>query len=262
MTERPYKPKNGKPSKGKPRASGSSRTGSTPSRGGRPPRKRAEERPPPPESRSLIPRLVVATKNAGKVMEIITMLEGVALRIAGPDVISKLDSPTEDARTFAANARKKALHYSRSLRHDFVLADDSGLEIDALDGEPGVRSARLGGPSASDMDRVRLILSRMEKVSWELRDARFKCVVAIAKNGTVLATFEGQVDGKIAFEPSGSAGFGYDPIFFFPPMHRTFADLEPVEKNSVSHRHQAMRQAVAWLKEKFAAPEMTTPSSP
>jgi XTP/dITP diphosphohydrolase len=253
MTERPYKSKTGKPSKGKPKTAGSSKSSSRPSRP-RPPRKREEERPLPPEPRSLIPRLVVATKNTGKVMEIITMLEGVVLRIAGPELMTNIDAPSEDARTFTANARKKALHYSRSLRHDYVLADDSGLEIDALDGQPGVRSARLGGPSASDMDRVRLILSRMEKVPWEQRDARFKCVVAIAKNGTLLATFEGEVEGKIAFEPSGSAGFGYDPIFFFPPMHRTFADLEPVEKNSVSHRHQAMTQAIAWLKEKFSTP--------
>lgn len=197
--------------------------------------------------------VVLASKNPGKVAELAALLEGLPLHVAAPETIEKLSPPVEDGRTFAANARKKAVQYSRQLKGKVVIADDSGLEIDALNGQPGIRSARLGGPAASDMDRVRLILQKLEKMPWEKRGARFRCVVAIALNGKILGSFEGAVEGKIAFEPAGSNGFGYDPIFYFPPMSRTFAEMEPIEKNSVSHRHLAMANAALWIRERLAS---------
>ena len=190
--------------------------------------------------------LVLATRNPGKVRELAARLEGTPWRVLGPEAIENLPAPVEDGATFEANARKKAIHYSRLVDH-LVLADDSGLEIDALGGWPGVRSARVGGPGATDEDRIRLVLARMEDVPWERRSARFRCVLAIARRGEVLATFDGVVEGKIALEPEGGGGFGYDPIFFYPQMNRTFAEMTPAEKDSVSHRGQALDRAVGWL---------------
>jgi XTP/dITP diphosphohydrolase len=166
----------------------------------------------------------------------VTLLEGAPFRVIGPDLIADLPAPVEDGRTFEANARKKALHYSmlREIGLDaLVLADDSGLEIDALQGRPGVRSARLGGPSATDADRVHRILAELEETPWERRTARFRCVLAVARRGKILATFEGRVDGRIAFEPAGADGFGYDPIFFFVPAEMTFAQMTAAETNHV-----------------------------
>lgn len=196
------------------------------------------------------PELVMlATRNAGKLEELSAMLQRGRFRLVGPEYVAKLPRVTEDGATFTANARKKAIHYSRHASH-LVIADDSGLEIDALGGEPGVRSARLGGSGASDNDRVWLVLRKMEGVPWEKRTARFHCVIAIALKGEVLATFHGSCEGIIALEPAGSDGFGYDPIFFFPPMNRTFAEMSRIEKELVSHRGQALQRAVAWLHER------------
>ncbi len=192
--------------------------------------------------------LVLATRNPGKVRELAGRLEGTPWRVLGPEAIEGLPAPVEDGATFAANARKKAIHYSRLVDHP-VLADDSGLEIDALGGWPGVRSARVGGPGATDEDRIRLVLARMEDVPWEERGARFRCVLAVARRGEVLATFEGEVEGRIALEPEGGGGFGYDPVFFYPPMNRTFAEMTAAEKDSVSHRGRALDRAVAWLRD-------------
>ena len=192
--------------------------------------------------------LFIATKNPGKQRELEALLVESGLRVVGPELVAEMSAPVEDGRTFQANARKKAIYYSRAV-DSLVIADDSGLEIDALGGEPGVRSARLGGASATDDDRVRLVLRRMEGVPWERRGARFRCVIAIAQRGEVLADFEGSVEGRITYEPQGGEGFGYDPIFYFPPMDRTFADMTRAEKERVSHRGQALESAVAWLLE-------------
>jgi XTP/dITP diphosphohydrolase len=199
----------------------------------------------------------LATRNPGKVAELQERLEGRRIRVIGPESIAELGAPVEDGATFHANARKKALHYSRLVK-TLVLSDDSGLEVDALGGEPGVRSARLGGPSATDDDRVKLILRRLESVPWEKRGARFRCVLAVAAHGEILATFDGSVEGRIAFEPAGGAGFGYDPIFYYPPMDRTFAEMTRAEKDRVSHRGQALDRAVGWLIERLA-PAQTGP---
>jgi XTP/dITP diphosphohydrolase len=198
-------------------------------------------------------RLFLATRNPGKAEELQEILGPHGFAVVGPDRIRQLAAPVEDGSTFRANAVKKALHYSRLVDLP-VLADDSGLEVDALDGRPGVRSARLGGPSASDADRVRLILSQLERVPWEDRTARFRCVIAIAWQDEVLEEFEGAVEGRIAFEPAGAAGFGYDPIFYHEVMGRTFSELTSEEKHSVSHRGQALERAVGWLLEQSWSP--------
>jgi len=190
--------------------------------------------------------LVIASTNPGKAEELRELLADLPFHVHDSDIIRELGAPVEDGRTFEANARKKAIHYSRRL-DSLVIADDSGLEIDALDGEPGLRSARVGGPTATDADRVRLILRKMSDVVWDRRTARFSCSIAIARHGEVLACFSGRVKGRIAFEPDGSAGFGYDPIFYYPPMDMTFAAMTPAEKNHVSHRGQALARAVGWL---------------
>jgi XTP/dITP diphosphohydrolase len=199
--------------------------------------------------------LFVATKNPGKAREIAELLEGVPLKIVGPSLMRGLTAPVEDGATFEANAVKKALHYSRLVKYT-VLADDSGLEVDALDGKPGVRSARLGGPAATDADRVRLLLGMLEGVEWERRTARFRCAIAIARGGHLLATFDGAVEGVIAFEPEGASGFGYDPLFFYPDAGHTFAEMTPAEKHRVSHRGEALGQAVAWLRSRVERQEL------
>ncbi len=192
--------------------------------------------------------LFVATKNTGKARELAHLLEGGGLAVVGPALMRRLQAPVEDGATFEQNAVKKALHYSRLVDH-VVIADDSGLEIDALDGAPGVRSARFGGPAATDADRVRLVLARLDGVEWEQRTARFRCAIAIAREDKLLARFEGSVEGLIAFEPDGAEGFGYDPIFFYPPARKTFAEMAPEEKHRVSHRGEALGKAIDWLRD-------------
>lgn len=203
---------------------------------------------------SHLARLVVVSRNPGKVRELTALLAGAPFDVVGLDKYDRTPAPVEDGATFEANARKKAIHYSRLIRDQLVLADDSGLVVDALGGQPGVRSARLGGPAATDADRIRLILRKMERVPWERRSARFRCVIAIGFKGRVLATFEGEVAGRITFEPQGSGGFGYDPIFLYPEAERTFAEMLPGEKDQVSHRGQALERAVGWLREKAGVP--------
>ncbi len=173
-----------------------------------------------------------------------------------------MSPPAEDGLTFEANARKKAVYYAEQAHRagiievdGLVLADDSGLEIDAADGWPGVRSARVGGPAATDADRVRLVLHRLEGVPWEKRGARFRCVIAVAnRRDGILATFEGVAEGRIALQPAGAEGFGYDPVFFHEPAEMTFAEMTPAEKNRVSHRGQALERAGGWLLERAGIP--------
>jgi XTP/dITP diphosphohydrolase len=190
----------------------------------------------------------VATKNPGKAQELEELLQPHGLHAVGPERMRDLPAPVEDGTTFRANAVKKALHYSRLVDLP-VLADDSGLEVDALGGRPGVRSARLGGPSASDADRVRLVLSQLEGVAWEDRTARFQCVIAVARGDVLLSEFTGAVEGRVAFEPAGAGGFGYDPIFYYEPAAMTFSEMTAEEKHRVSHRGQALERAVGWLLE-------------
>jgi XTP/dITP diphosphohydrolase len=204
--------------------------------------------------------VVVASKNPAKAAELAAILGQTGIQVVGAEILAKLPAPHEDGATFTANARKKAIHYSRYVPFP-VIADDSGLCVDALDGQPGVRSARLGGPAATDGDRIRLVLRKLEGVPWEARTARFVCVLAVAQRGVVLATFDGEVEGVIDFEPKGSGGFGYDPVFFYPPAARTFAELEAGEKDRVSHRSQALSRAVGWLAENLRGTPEELPES-
>jgi XTP/dITP diphosphohydrolase len=154
----------------------------------------------------------------------------------------------ETGSTFAENARLKATAYARASGL-LTLADDSGLEVDALSGEPGTRSARYAGQGASDEDRYRLLLSKLEGVSWEGRTARFRCVIAVARPQGEVRIAEGTCEGVIAFEPKGEHGFGYDPVFYTPEHGQTMAELEPEVKNRISHRARAARGARRILQE-------------
>ena len=157
----------------------------------------------------------------------------------------------EDQPTFEANAHKKAEAYSRFALGAIVLADDSGLEVDALQGAPGVRSARYAATSAeenaSDAANNARLLAEMQTVSEDQRQARFVCVIVAARDGRALATFRGEAPGVILRVPRGSGGFGYDPLFYFPQLGKTFAELSAAEKARVSHRGQAFRKFLKWM---------------
>ena len=152
----------------------------------------------------------------------------------------------ETGDTFEENACIKARAYS-SLSGLLTLADDSGLEVDALGGEPGIRSARYGGLEGSDESRVKLLLNNLKDVPWEVRAARFRCVIAIALPSEKTEVVSGAVEGIIQYEPKGSNGFGYDPVFYLPHLDRTMAELSLEEKNGLSHRSQAAKKAAALL---------------
>jgi XTP/dITP diphosphohydrolase len=160
--------------------------------------------------------------------------------------LRELPSFEESASTFAENSAGKALHYSRFI-DEIVLADDSGLVVPALDGAPGVRSARYAGPNATDTDRVVKLLGEMKGKEGEDRRARFVCVIAIARQRHASAIVSDSTEGVLTMEPRGSDGFGYDPIFLFPELHRTFAELSQEEKNQHSHRGKAFRKLLALL---------------
>lgn len=185
-------------------------------------------------------RLLVATLNPGKVREIARALTPAGIHIVGLDYLHDKTPVEETGSTFEENARLKAEGYS--LRTELtVLADDSGLEVDALDGAPGVESARYGGPDLDDEGRNRLLVEALRGVSDPAkRTARFRCVLAVARRGRTLATFLGVIEGRILEEPRGSNGFGYDPLFFHPDSECTAAELTAVEKHRVSHRGQAI----------------------
>lgn len=186
-------------------------------------------------------RLLVATHNPGKLRELAALLSGSALQVASLADLGPVSEVEETGETFLDNAVRKAVAYSRHT-DGLTLADDSGLEVDALGGAPGVRSARYGGPGLTDEDRCQLVLKELENVAKEDRRARFVCVLALAQRGELLRTFQGVVEGLIAFEPRGTGGFGYDPIFYYPPKACAFGELLPADKDRVSHRGQALRE--------------------
>lgn len=157
-----------------------------------------------------------------------------------------LPSFVEDAPTFAENALGKALYYSR-LREGFVFADDSGLVVPALGGAPGVHSARYAGPSATSAERITTLLGELRGKTGSQRAAHFVCAIALAKQGRAIAVVTDRVDGEILDAPHGSGGFGYDPLFYFPPLKKTFAELPSHEKNQHSHRGKAFRKLLAAL---------------
>ncbi len=198
-------------------------------------------------------KLLVATTNPGKAREYRRLLEGIPIEITSLDQEHVTEEVEETGDTFEENARLKAATYA-SLSGLLTLADDSGLEVDALGGAPGVKSARYGGPqAASDEDRVRLLLGNLNGTGWQDRTCRFRCVIAIAWPSGQIKTVEGAVEGIVQYEPQGTNGFGYDPIFHVTSLGRTMAELPLKEKNGLSHRGQAARKAIALLKSEVKA---------
>ena len=188
-------------------------------------------------------KLVVATGNPGKIAEIAAALSAVQIDVAGLESIEDGPPVEETGSTFEENARLKAEAYSLRTEHA-VLADDSGIEVDALGRAPGVQSARYGGPGVDDPGRNRLILERLRDVPWERRTCRFRCVLAVARRGRTLATFQGVVEGRVALESSGANGFGYDPIFHHEGIGTTFGCISREEKQKLSHRGQAIARFI------------------
>jgi XTP/dITP diphosphohydrolase len=195
-------------------------------------------------------KLFLASSNPGKLGEF-RALAPTAAASARVELellpgFDSLPSFQENAPTFAENALGKALHYSR-LREGFVFADDSGLVVPALGGAPGVHSARYAGPTATSAERIAKLLGELRGKTGSQRAAHFACAIALAKQGHAIAVVTDRVDGEILDAPRGSAGFGYDPVFYFPPLKKTFAELTAEEKNQYSHRGKAFRKLLAAL---------------
>lgn len=187
-------------------------------------------------------RLLVATHNRGKILEYRALLSDLPLAVTWLDEQGIAEDVEETGATFVANASLKAAAYAQ-LTGLWTWADDSGLEVDALDGRPGVYSARYGGPGLSDADRYRRLLAELAAIAPQQRTARFRCVIALAIPGGPIYTAEAAVEGLIVDEPRGAHGFGYDPVFFIPDQQRTMAELEPALKNRISHRGRAAVEA-------------------
>jgi XTP/dITP diphosphohydrolase len=189
-----------------------------------------------------MPRLLLATTNKGKAAEYRDLLKGLDLELLTLDQAGISREAEEDHNTFEGNARSKAEFYA-ALSGLLTLADDSGLEVDALGGEPGVRSSRYAGDNATDPERVNFLLNWLRDIPQDRRQARFRCVIAIAQPGRMTQTAEGTCEGFIALEPKGDNGFGYDPVFYLPDYNKTIAELPPEIKNRISHRGRAAAKA-------------------
>ena len=189
-----------------------------------------------------MPKLLLATSNPGKIREYRFLLDSLGYKITtlAEEGIAKV--VTESGNNYEQNARLKAATYAK-LSQLLTLADDSGLEVDALNGEPGVKSARFAGEAATDADRVSFLLAKLNGVARERRTARFKCVIVIANPEGQSKVCYGECQGMIALEAKGENGFGYDPIFFLPEIGKTLAELPLEMKNQISHRARASQKA-------------------
>lgn len=197
-------------------------------------------------------RLVIATKNKGKLRELRRLLEPLGLEVVSIGEVADSFHVDESGSTFAANAALKARAASE-LSGAPALGDDSGLEVDALGGRPGVRSARYAGEAASDAENNELLLRELAEVGEAERSARFRCAIALAEPSGELSIVEGTCEGMIQRAPSGTDGFGYDPLFTVPECGgRSFAELSPAEKDRVSHRGKALRKIQDLLVARFA----------
>lgn len=191
-------------------------------------------------------KLLLATTNQGKSREIKSFLRGLPLEILSLDDLGHSEPFPEKGRTFDDNARGKSLFYSQNWE-GLTLAEDSGLEIEALRGEPGVLSARYSGPQATDEKNNRKVLERMKDVPEERRKARFVSCLVLSRKGEVIQEIKESVEGRIVFHKKGTHGFGYDPLFYYPPLEKTFAELLPEAKNEVSHRGRALKKLKEFL---------------
>jgi XTP/dITP diphosphohydrolase len=187
-----------------------------------------------------VKRLYVGTKNKDKLREIEEILLGLPLELhALPDDAPDVD---ETGATLEENSKKKALEYAAFVKAP-VIADDTGLFVDALDGAPGIKAARYAGEKATYADNRKKLQKALEGVPAPRRSARFRCVIALARPGAVIGTFEGQVEGRIVEAPRGGGTFGYDPLFLVPELGKTLAELASAEKNRHSHRARALERA-------------------
>ncbi|GAC1399784.1 MAG: RdgB/HAM1 family non-canonical purine NTP pyrophosphatase [Chloroflexota bacterium] len=195
--------------------------------------------------------LLLATNNPHKMNEFRKLLDTSMFRVIKPEDIGIALEVAETGETFADNAALKAEAFCTASQLP-ALADDSGLVVDALGGAPGIYSARYGGPGLSDTDRTHLVLKHMAQTSAALRGARFVAAIALARPGLDTFICEEEVEGVITFEPLGSYGFGYDPIFYYPPAAKTFAEMLAEEKDSVSHRGKAIAKVSDFLRTESA----------
>jgi XTP/dITP diphosphohydrolase len=200
-------------------------------------------------------RVLIATSNAGKLRDFAGAATALGVEVSPLPGFATLPAVVEDGLTFEANARKKAEVYSQYAAGEIVLADDSGLEVDALGGAPGVHSARyaaeaphLAGANSDDQANNARLRRELKHVAPEKRTARFVCVIAAARDGQILEVFRGQAEGIVLDAPRGSNGFGYDPLFHFPQIGKTFAELSAEEKAQFSHRGAAFRKFLEWAK--------------
>ena len=194
-------------------------------------------------------RLLIATTNRGKLREIGPVLEGLPFELVTLADYPPVEAPDEPGPTFEANARVKALYYA-GMTGALTVAEDSGLEIDALDGAPGVESARFGGAETSYPEKFALIYERLARADAAEHGARFVCALALCGEGRLLFETRGVIEGRIAREPQGDGGFGYDPIFFYPPFGQTLAQAGE-RKSLVSHRGNAFRDLRRFLSSRF-----------
>ena len=216
--------------------------------------------------------ILIATSNPGKLRDFAGAAAGHGIEARAIPNFSSLPAVVEDGATFEANARKKAEAYSRHAPGEIVIADDSGLEVDALGGAPGVRSARYAAeePHLADsntddgLNNAKLI-REIQRVPAEKRGGRFVCAIAAARDSKTLAVFEGKAEGVILETPRGVNGFGYDPLFYFPAIGKTFAELNSEEKSKYSHRGKAFRVFLDWHEnvwhENVASKQMRNPAS-
>lgn len=198
-------------------------------------------------------KIVLATANRDKVREMRHALDGMAIEILTRDDFPGVPETIEDGLTLASNALKKGRELCAATGLPAV-ADDTGLEVDALDGEPGVYSSRFAGPGATYADNVNLLLRKMEGVPKRLRGARFRCVIALVEPMGAEIMVEGVCEGRILTETRGDGGFGYDPIFLVPAYEKTFAEMSVAEKDGISHRGRAMARMRRVLEERFLLP--------
>jgi len=204
------------------------------------------------------PILYAATTNQGKLRDFNTAAQSFGVEIEPLTILATIPAPEETGATFSDNAILKAIYYSRFAPEEIVLADDSGLEVDALNGAPGVRSARFAADSGltdspdapldnTDVWNNILLLKRLDSIPAEKRTARYRCILAAARNGEILHTADGTVEGTIVEAPRGTAGFGYDPLFYLEELGQTMAEIDITTKLSLSHRGKALKALLASL---------------
>ncbi|HZQ19227.1 MAG TPA: RdgB/HAM1 family non-canonical purine NTP pyrophosphatase [Terriglobales bacterium] len=208
------------------------------------------------DPRRMTTPILIATSNPGKIRDFAGAASALGIQVAAIPNFSSLTPVVEDGATFEANARKKAEMYSKSVPGAIIIADDSGLEVDALGRAPGVHSARYAADephkaeaNTDDQANKAKLIREISRVPSEKRTGRFVCWIAAARDGKTLAVFKGKAEGLILEAPRGSNGFGYDPLFYFPQIGKTFAELTPEEKANYSHRGAAFRKFLEWYRD-------------